>query len=585
MKKIRLKVLFSLLVMVLFILSGCEVVNGYLTTETGNLNITLNQIEMTSRTIVPDISMEIVSYDISGTSYSESFSEVNVMNSTLTKESLSIGLWTISVTGKNAAGTVIASGTTDVNVMANQTAIANITVTPLVGSGLFELNLSWPLGELSSPGITAFVVPESGESAIDLSLTIIDNTATYSGTLEAGYYMFTVQLMDGENVVWGRTEALRVIYNETSSAEYVIENLNIIEAGDIQVNITEDLMNPLDIELTGVESSISTGTDMTLSAFCSDTPDSYQWYLNGSALAGETSSTITIGSSLAAGYYTLDLFVTKGNVYSSEGFSFSVMNTVELNVLMHNLSWGSENSWEIQDSLGTVVASGDSYVSNTDYNTTINLTPGNYTLYGADSANDGWHGGYLTITKDSDILVDQFTVSGSSGSLTFTVSELQISGTVLIDFEDVSVGSSFSGLAALTDQYSNLNVLFAGPSEGSGGAIIHEDGNFSVTNYSSVNFLAFNTSSSLSNGSVPTGPETMTFLQPVHSLSLKLGHNSAETITLTASNSSGTTVDTYSFTGSSALEEVTLTGGNMSTVTIEFTGSILVVDDLTINFQ
>lgn len=585
MRKIRLKVLFSLSVMVLFILSGCEVVSGYLTTETGSLSITVDQAELTNRTIEPDISMEIVSYDISGTSLSESFAEVNVTNTSFTKENLSVGLWTITVLGKNAEGTVIASGSTDVTVMASQTAIAEVSVTPLDGSGLFDLSMTWPLGELSSPSIVASLIPESGDATIDLSLTINDNTATYSGALDAGYYMFSVQLTEGDNIVWGRTEALRIIYNETSSAEYIIENLNIIEAGDIQVNITEDLMNPLSIDFTGVESSITTGSNMTITATCTDTPDSYQWYLNGSPLEGETSNSITLGSSLAAGYYTLDLFVTKGHVYSSEGISFSVMNTVELNVLMHNLNWGSENSWEIQNSSGEVVASGNSYSSYTDYNTTINLAPGNYTLYGADSLGDGWHGGYLTISKDSEIIVDQFTVSGSSNSLEFTVSEYQISGTVSIDFEDVSVSSSFIDLAALTDHYSNLNVLFSGPSEGSGGAIIHEDGNFGVTNYSSVNFFAFNTSANLSNNSVPTGPETITFLQPVHSMSLKIGSASAGTITLTAANFSGTTVDSYSLTGSSTLEEVTLSGGNISTVTIEFTGSVLVLDDLTINFQ
>jgi hypothetical protein len=54
--------------------------------------------------------------------------------------------------------------------------------------------------------------------------------------------------------------------------------------------------------------------------------DSYQWYLNGGLLSGETSASITVGSALAEGVYRLDLAVTKGNIVSSGTLEFAVVS-------------------------------------------------------------------------------------------------------------------------------------------------------------------------------------------------------------------------------------------------------------------
>jgi len=63
---------------------------------------------------------------------------------------------------------------------------------------------------------------------------------------------------------------------------------------------------------------------MTVAADCSDTPDTYQWYLNGDSIPDATSSSITIGSVLAIGNYSLDLLVIKGTSISSAGVFFTV---------------------------------------------------------------------------------------------------------------------------------------------------------------------------------------------------------------------------------------------------------------------
>lgn len=94
--------------------------------------------------------------------------------------------------------------------------------------------------------------------------------------------------------------------------------------GSLEVNITEDLQNPIDITLSGYWEDLGMGESMTVSAAFSDTPDSMQWYLNWQPVDGETSDAITLGSDLEQGIYHLDLMVEKGDILSSEGIEFRV---------------------------------------------------------------------------------------------------------------------------------------------------------------------------------------------------------------------------------------------------------------------
>lgn len=86
-------------------------------------------------------------------------------------------------------------------------------------------------------------------------------------------------------------------------------------------------IGPIAITFSGQQSQLPPGTDMTIAATTSENPETYQWYLDDVQLAGETSSAITIGSSLTEGNHKLDLKVTKGNVVSSESIAFSVLST------------------------------------------------------------------------------------------------------------------------------------------------------------------------------------------------------------------------------------------------------------------
>lgn len=83
-----------------------------------------------------------------------------------------------------------------------------------------------------------------------------------------------------------------------------------------------------------------------------------------------------------------------------------------------------------------------------------------------------------------------------------------------ITFDDLIAPAMFSGTVPLTDQYASSGVIFSGPTNGAGGAVLALAGNFGVTPHSGSNFLAFNREG------YAVDPETLTFTSLVNSVSI-----------------------------------------------------------------
>lgn len=151
-----------------------------------------------------------------------------------------------------------------------------------------------------------------------------------------------------------------------------------------------------------------------------------------------------------------------------------------------------------------------------------------------------------------------------------------------IDFDDLTQPCNFNETIALTTEYAGIGATFAGPGGLDGGAILDECGGFGVTGYSPPNFLAFNTGALLSNGGIPQGPETVTFVQTVDTVSINAGSGSSGTITMECFASGGGSVGSQSITGTPNLQPLTVTApGQVANCVLTFTGSVAVFDDLT----
>ncbi len=80
----------------------------------------------------------------------------------------------------------------------------------------------------------------------------------------------------------------------------------------------------LTVSLLGVVSPLSQNTSMEVTAAVSKTPDSYAWYLDGSPIAGESGSSLTINPGSQTGPHTLMVVVSKNGYLFSDTKIFQV---------------------------------------------------------------------------------------------------------------------------------------------------------------------------------------------------------------------------------------------------------------------
>lgn len=323
MKKIYLTVLA-----VVVLLAGCEILLGDLFEEEGSLVVTLRDEGVETMTITPDIEMLIASYDISGSGPdSDTFLESGVTTTTFVKNNLKVGAWTITVEAKNASGDIIAEGTGIASIQDGQTTTIDITVEPVDGNGTFEFTLEWPADQIDVPSVNATLTELDG-MPVTCTFSISGESATCSETLTDGYYDLTLQLLDDGVVAWGDAYSIRVIAGETTSYTELltVTDINPLASGDLEVNIAQDLQNPVTITFAGVDTSLRFGDDMTVSASLDPTitPDSLQWYIDGAAVSGATSNAVTRGGALPEGFHRIALIIHHENMSSSHSEWFEV---------------------------------------------------------------------------------------------------------------------------------------------------------------------------------------------------------------------------------------------------------------------
>ena len=320
----------SLLIMVILsvFLMSCPNPGGVAPTKhLGSLRLTFSTSEMTPKTLIPPLDMKIASYSISGSGPSSAtFLQTGVTGASFVQSALPVGDWTIAVAAFNAGNNVIGAGGTTVTIEEGQTSVASVTVTPLSGTGTLTINISWTAGLVAVPSVVATLTPMGG-SAQNLPFTMGANSASYSSgnTLNAGYYSLALQLMDGGVSVWGLYDAVLILQGQTTAASANLTSQDL-HTGGINLTIVPALPSPIAVTFSGQQSQIPPGTDMTITASTSESPVTFQWYLGGVPLPGQTSSSLTIGSSLTPGNYRLDLAVSNGSALGSGSVVFSVLN-------------------------------------------------------------------------------------------------------------------------------------------------------------------------------------------------------------------------------------------------------------------
>ncbi|MCK4796432.1 MAG: hypothetical protein KAT05_03570, partial [Spirochaetes bacterium] len=350
-----MKKMFFFLIAAIIIISNCGL--NYLGNSGGEssetiLVLSFNSYSVPNKTIIPDVTMDVVNYNVSGaTTTGDNFNETVGIDGVLVLNDLAVGTWVIDVDAQNDADVIIADGNTSVEIQAGQIINKTVTVTPLDGPGTLSLTVDWTdASQFDSATVTGSLTPAGG-SAVPITFNPSGvKAAAHTSSQNKGYYLLSTHVEEGSET-WNFVDTVRIIYNETTSA--TIDVPDIENQGGLDLSIDNDLQNPIDITLDGVEDPLISGTNMTVTATCNPEPTTYQWYLDGVLLDGATSSFITIGSTLPerTGAYRLTLIVSLGEILSSESCNFTVADTPFCNLkkLINYDGPGNDMIWGTAD--------------------------------------------------------------------------------------------------------------------------------------------------------------------------------------------------------------------------------------------
>ncbi len=281
------------------------------------------------KTLLPDISMDIVSYEITGSGPgSETFTTTITSGFQAVIDHLLPGSWTVSVNARNIDTTIIGTGSAAVTVIAGATATAEITVSPIDGDGTLDLTLQWNFTSIATPVIEAQLVPTEGSTqTLHFTVSGSGNTATHSSSVPSGYYTLVVKLLDGEALASGSVEVVRVVDSETTAGNYQFSEMDP-DFGRLQVNITNEMADPIDVTMSGQSDEMSDdGTMVILGSVPPDTGNvTYVWYIDGSTVGTGDAYTVR---DLIPGYYRIDVtaYSADGSRAGSASHNFSVLNS------------------------------------------------------------------------------------------------------------------------------------------------------------------------------------------------------------------------------------------------------------------
>ncbi|MGD1820024.1 MAG: hypothetical protein ACPKOI_09115 [Pleomorphochaeta sp.] len=318
MKKIKFSLMFILFC--LFFISCDDKI------FTSSLSLNLNQ-ETTrkSKSILPeDIPLEVTQYTITGQGPNvEDTFTINTRDKKTTIEGITIGSWDLFAVGKNCDGLILVSGTNTVEVKQEPTSTV-IELNKLVGNGNIDIDFIWNPELVNNPKLELELANQNNNK-IKVSPTSIDYSqgyATFETVTKSDSYTLNAKLYDGDVLVSGCIEAIRVVMNKTSSGTIQFKlnsenDDNYNSDSNIPITINNQTGTPITCSIKQVPDIVEynkeicpilqESNDIPLNNFNID------WYLDGTIIG----SGIDCKFLASIGFHRLDVIVENGNIGST----------------------------------------------------------------------------------------------------------------------------------------------------------------------------------------------------------------------------------------------------------------------------
>ena len=338
--------------------------------KTGSILLGINHSCVETRTITPEIEMEVHKYQIAGFGPNDEMFFATVNNEASSsvffqRDNLTTGDWTIQISAYNSNDQQIAWGTTDVTIIEEEQISSVVTLLPFTGTGNLQLTFTF------SESIDIVPAFEVELTSVDSVVQSLSENVTGSGNsfllsssdLDAGYYLLNVKIRNSADSAYigGFMEGVRIVSGQTTEDEIfmsIIDNDENSSGFDISINT--DLKNPIKITVNGDDTKLKASSSyedvypkfifkkviniVLIFQALFDEIDYQSFYINGNRIDAVTGNQINIGSSLGLGTHRLDYVVTVGDVISSKGVYITVVDYTPVKISQVNIQ-DSEYFW------------------------------------------------------------------------------------------------------------------------------------------------------------------------------------------------------------------------------------------------
>ena len=228
-------------------------------------------------TITPEMPLEVSEYRVYGSGPASSAFELMTGESTCVVDELLPGEWMFGAEGLNSSGEILFAGVTS-STVDRDTGEITIHLSEPEGEGTLTLTFSWDESLVLNPLLT--VEMANDEETTAFNPTISAGSAMVNATLEAGLYeMRAILSSDGEHVA-GAADYVKIIANHDTIGSIAL-NIVLMPVSPT-VAVKAPCMTPFEIEITGYEPPVFTGSETTLSAGAEIGPGTiFTWFIDG----------------------------------------------------------------------------------------------------------------------------------------------------------------------------------------------------------------------------------------------------------------------------------------------------------------
>jgi len=288
-------IILTAVLILVSVFSGCNL--GIAEEATGSLLVSFGAA---ARSFDTSLDEEIASYAVTLT-HSKTAEEQSgefAKGERIEFDKLTLGTWRVDVEGRNGAGTVVAEGWTNVDIVPNTRVTASVIVSRVDGNGTLNVTVSWADGALENPTVSLKLYDNfamSGEPQ-DLTVSLTDadadekiDGAAASQSVPAGSCILVLTVTDPDtNFSAGRFDVVHILASDTAETE--VSYSVSVPTGTAGI-IIEDPVERKEITLSA-ESLTSVPEVPLLFSTDDSSAETYVWGINGNVLTGETGPTL-----------------------------------------------------------------------------------------------------------------------------------------------------------------------------------------------------------------------------------------------------------------------------------------------------